>query len=70
MTPEIVMELIFPLDDLTEQHGLTLVSLVLEEGRIATQHDEGDDATGPQILSSARLCLCYHLGNISQVPFR
>ena len=59
--PEVLMELIFPLHDLTEQFGLGIVCLVFEERRIAAQHDVGDNATRPQILGSTRLCLGDHL---------
>ena len=57
VTPEIVMELVFPPDDLSEQLGLRFVLLVFKEWRVTTEHNVGDDATRPEVLSSAGLRL-------------
>ena len=61
VAPEVVVEVIPSLDNLPEEFGLGLVLLVLEEGRVAAEHDVGDDPTGPEVLGPARLCLTDHL---------
>ena len=43
MAPEVVVEVIPPLNNLPEEFALRLVLLVLEEGRVAAEHDVGDD---------------------------
>ena len=61
VAPEVVVELVLPPHNLPQQPRLGPVPGVLEEGRVSTEHDVGDDSTGPQVLGPARVCLGDHL---------